>query len=114
MRLHRDAPDEIPVLAMLRGAPALERRASALAALIEGAKVVDGDARASAAARCRCSSCPARSWRWRAPDALAAALRRGDPPLVGRIERGRLLLDPRTWPTTRSSRPPARSPPRVS
>ena len=30
------------------------------------------------------------------PDALAARLRAGDPPLVGRIENGRLLLDPRT------------------
>jgi L-seryl-tRNA(Ser) seleniumtransferase len=30
------------------------------------------------------------------PDALAARLRRGDPPVVGRIEEGRLLLDPRT------------------
>jgi L-seryl-tRNA(Ser) seleniumtransferase len=30
------------------------------------------------------------------PEALAAALRAGDPPLVGRIEHGRLLLDPRT------------------
>ena len=31
------------------------------------------------------------------PDAsLAAALRAGDPPLVGRIEDDRLLLDPRT------------------
>ena len=31
------------------------------------------------------------------PDAsLAAALHRGDPPLLGRVERGRLLLDPRT------------------
>ncbi len=30
------------------------------------------------------------------PEALAGALRRGDPPLVGRIEDGRLLLDPRT------------------
>jgi len=29
-------------------------------------------------------------------DALAAALRAGDPPLVGRIQDGRLLLDPRT------------------
>ena len=29
-------------------------------------------------------------------DALAAALRTGDPALVGRIERGRVLLDPRT------------------
>ena len=30
------------------------------------------------------------------PDALAAALRGGDPPVVGRIQDGRLLLDPRT------------------
>jgi L-seryl-tRNA(Ser) seleniumtransferase len=30
------------------------------------------------------------------PDALAAALRAGDPPLVGRIRDGQLLLDPRT------------------
>ena len=31
-----------------------------------------------------------------APDALAAALRRGDPPVVGRILDEQLLLDPRT------------------
>jgi L-seryl-tRNA(Ser) seleniumtransferase len=30
------------------------------------------------------------------PDSLAARLRAGDPPLVGRIEDGRLVLDPRT------------------
>ena len=30
------------------------------------------------------------------PDALAARLRRADPPVVGRIEEGHLLLDPRT------------------
>jgi L-seryl-tRNA(Ser) seleniumtransferase len=30
------------------------------------------------------------------PDALAAALRAGEPAVVGRIEGGRLLLDPRT------------------
>ena len=33
-----------------------------------------------------------------APDALAAALRRGDPPVVGRIADGQLLLDLRTVP----------------
>jgi L-seryl-tRNA(Ser) seleniumtransferase len=33
-----------------------------------------------------------------APDTLAAALRRGDPPVVGRIVDGRLLLDLRTVP----------------
>ncbi|GAO04396.1 L-seryl-tRNA(Sec) selenium transferase [Anaeromyxobacter sp. PSR-1] len=31
-----------------------------------------------------------------APDALAARLRRGDPPVVGRIEEDRVVLDPRT------------------
>ena len=31
-----------------------------------------------------------------APDALAARLRAADPPVVGRIQDGRLLLDPRT------------------
>ena len=31
-----------------------------------------------------------------AADALAARLRAGDPPVVGRIQDGRLLLDPRT------------------
>ena len=31
-----------------------------------------------------------------APDELAARLRAADPPVVGRIEDGRLLLDPRT------------------
>ena len=30
------------------------------------------------------------------PDELAARLRAADPPVVGRIEDGRLLLDPRT------------------
>ena len=33
-----------------------------------------------------------------APDALAAALRHGDPPVVGRIAEGQLLLDLRTVP----------------
>jgi L-seryl-tRNA(Ser) seleniumtransferase len=32
----------------------------------------------------------------RSPDALDAELRRGEPPLVGRIADGRLLLDVRT------------------
>ncbi|MHB1538930.1 MAG: L-seryl-tRNA(Sec) selenium transferase, partial [Solirubrobacteraceae bacterium] len=30
------------------------------------------------------------------PHALAASLRRGDPPLVARISHGRVLVDPRT------------------
>jgi L-seryl-tRNA(Ser) seleniumtransferase len=32
------------------------------------------------------------------PDAVAAALRSGDPPVVVRISEGQLILDPRTVP----------------
>ena len=37
------------------------------------------------------------------PEAYAAALRRGDPPVVGRVERGRLLLDLRCVPAARDA-----------
>ena len=104
LALYRD-PDharrEIPVLAMLDARPS--RRSRERARRLADATGGDGRrgaSRASAAARCRCSSCrgpavaldpgPAGA------DALAAALRAGDPPLVGRIQDGRLLLDPRT------------------
>ena len=44
LRLHRDAPSEIPVLAMLDATPEeLARRAQFLASRIEGATVIDGD-----------------------------------------------------------------------
>jgi len=33
------------------------------------------------------------------PDTLAARLRRNDPPVIARIEDGRLVLDPRTVQT---------------
>ena len=56
--------------------------------------------RASAAAHYRCWSCtvpPSRSIPVRPGSiALAAALRTGEPPVVGRIQDDRLLLDPRT------------------
>jgi L-seryl-tRNA(Ser) seleniumtransferase len=38
------------------------------------------------------------SWALALPEAYAAALRTGDPPVVGRVERGRLLLDLRCVP----------------
>jgi L-seryl-tRNA(Ser) seleniumtransferase len=38
------------------------------------------------------------SWALSLPERLAAALRGGDPPVVGRVERGRLLLDLRCVP----------------
>jgi L-seryl-tRNA(Ser) seleniumtransferase len=41
------------------------------------------------------------SWALALPQALAAPLRTGTPPVVGRVERGRLLLDPRCVPVER-------------
>jgi L-seryl-tRNA(Ser) seleniumtransferase len=94
LRLHRDAPSEIPVLAMLAGSP--RARAERLAALIGGATVVDSTARVGGGALPLVELPGPAVALPGAPDALAAALRRGDPPLLGRIEDGRLLLDPRT------------------
>jgi L-seryl-tRNA(Ser) seleniumtransferase len=95
LRLHRDAPEQIPVLAMLRAAPeTLEARARALAALIDGAEVIEATARVGGGAL-PLLELPGPVVAL--PDAsLFAALHRGDPPLLGRVERGRLLLDPRT------------------
>ncbi len=95
LRLHRDAPEQIPVLAMLRIAPeTLARRANALAALIPDAEVIEATARVGGGAL-PLLELPGPVVAL--PDAsLFSALHRGDPPLLGRVERGRLLLDPRT------------------
>ena len=97
LRLHRDAPEEIPVLAMLHATPdVLAARASALAALIPGATVVSSSARVGG------GSLPLLELPGPVvalpglPDALAALLHAGEPPLIGRIEGGQLVLDPRT------------------
>jgi L-seryl-tRNA(Ser) seleniumtransferase len=104
LRLYRDperARAEIPVLAMLTApAEALAARAERLAAAIgAGAEVVAATARVGGGALpllelpgpAVAVTVPGLS-----PDGLAARLRAADPPLVGRIEAGRLLLDPRT------------------
>jgi L-seryl-tRNA(Ser) seleniumtransferase len=39
------------------------------------------------------------SWSLSLPEGYAVRLRRADPPVVGRVERGRLLLDLRCVPT---------------
>ena len=102
LRLYRDperARRELPVLAML-DAPAevLDARAQRLAAGTGGEIV-------SAVARAGGGALPLLELRGPAvaldpgpdgADALAARLRRGDPPLVGRIRDGRVLLDLRT------------------
>jgi L-seryl-tRNA(Ser) seleniumtransferase len=102
LRLFRDAAyarRAIPVLAMLDADPAtLTARAERLADAA-GGTVVASTARVGGGAlpllelpgpAVALDPGPAGA------DALAAALRAGDPPLVGRIQDGRLLLDPRT------------------
>jgi len=102
LALHRDpatARHALPVLAMLEAGDAtLSRRAHELAAAT-GGKVVASTARVGGGAlpllelpgpAVAIDPGPAGA------TALAAALRGGDPAVVGRIHDGRLLLDPRT------------------
>ena len=102
LALHRDpeaARRALPVLAMLdAGDETLRRRAHELATATGGA-VVESTARVGGGAlpllelpgpAVAIDPGPAGA------DALAAALRAGDPAVVGRIHDGRLLLDPRT------------------
>jgi len=98
LRLYREperARAEIPVLRMLAddGAARAQRL---VAAIGEAAEVVPAVARVGGGALPLlelpgCAVAVAGS-----PDALAARLRAGEPPVVARIEAGRLLLDPRT------------------
>jgi L-seryl-tRNA(Ser) seleniumtransferase len=94
LRLHRDAPHEIPVLAMLN-APRelLQRRAETLAAAI-GGEVIESIARVGGGAL-PLTELPGPVVAL-TDASLAARLRAGDPPLIGRIEDDRLVLDPRT------------------
>jgi L-seryl-tRNA(Ser) seleniumtransferase len=104
LQLYRDperARREIPVLAMLTAdEETLRARADRLAAAIgPGAEIVHATARVGGGALpllelpgpAVAVSLPGVS-----PDELAARLRAADPPVVGRIENDRLLLDPRT------------------
>jgi len=102
LALYRDpahARRALPVLAMLDAdRPALEARARRLAAAT-GGEVVEATAKVGGGALPLLGlSGPAVALDAGplGPDALAAALRAGDPPVVGRIHDGRLLLDPRT------------------
>jgi L-seryl-tRNA(Ser) seleniumtransferase len=109
LRLYRDpgrARREIPVLAMLTAEEGVLRaRAERLAGAIAGgsrgptATIVEATARVGGGALpllelpgpAVAVSVPGVS-----PDELAARLRGADPPVIGRIEDDRLLLDPRT------------------
>ena len=99
LALYRDparARREIPVLAMLAATPEdLARRAGALARATGGGVI-------AAVARVGGGALPLLELHGPAvalpdaPEALARALRLGDPAVVARIADGRLLLDPRT------------------
>jgi L-seryl-tRNA(Ser) seleniumtransferase len=99
LRLYRDpeaARREIPVLAMLTASEAVlagraERLADGIGDVVPATAKVGGGALPLLEL-----PGPVVAVRGASPDALAARLRAGDPPLVGRIEDGRLLLDPRT------------------
>jgi L-seryl-tRNA(Ser) seleniumtransferase len=91
LRLHRNAPQTIPVLAMLHDDPA--PRAQALAALIEGATVIEATARVGGGAL-PLAELP--SFACAVEEELAAPLRAGEPPVVAVVRDGRTLLDCRT------------------
>jgi L-seryl-tRNA(Ser) seleniumtransferase len=100
--LYRDpqrARREVPVLAMLDADPAALRDRAARLARATGGDVVEATARVGGGALPLLElpgPAVAVPGAGGGPDALAAALRAGDPPVVGRIADGRLLLDPRT------------------
>jgi L-seryl-tRNA(Ser) seleniumtransferase len=100
LRLYRD-PDrarrEIPVLAMLDADPAVLRaRAQRLADALGGA-VVEATAKVGGGALPLLElEGPVARIDDPAPDRLAAQLRAGDPPVIGRIAGDAMLLDPRT------------------
>jgi L-seryl-tRNA(Ser) seleniumtransferase len=88
-----DAPDEIPVLRMLREAPeAVRTRAAHLAKLVSG-EVEETVARAGG------GSLPLtelQSFACAVEEGLAVKLRAGDPPVIAVVRDGRTLLDCRT------------------
>jgi len=93
LRLALDAPDEIPVLRMLREPPgAVRARAERLAAAI-GGEVEETVARAGGGAL-PLAEFP--SYACAVEERLGERLRRGTPPVVGILRDGRLLLDCRT------------------
>jgi len=100
LALYRDperARREIPVLAMLEADPAvLQTRAERLASAI-GGEVVQSVARVGGGALPLLElEGPAVALHSGSPDDTAARLRASDPPVLARIQDGRVLLDPRT------------------
>jgi L-seryl-tRNA(Ser) seleniumtransferase len=99
LRLYLDperARREIPVLAMLEADEAmLAARAERLAAA-GGGEVIRATAKVGGGALPLLELPGPVAALPGSPDAVAAALRGGDPPVAGRIENGRFLVDPRT------------------
>jgi L-seryl-tRNA(Ser) seleniumtransferase len=96
LRLYRD-PDrarrEIPVLAMLSATEAELRARAERIAVVSQASIVNATAKVGGGALPLLElEGPVVA----VPAGWAAPLRLGDPPIVGRIREGRLLLDPRT------------------
>jgi len=96
LMLHRDQPDAVPVLAMLQqDAATLQCRAERLCELIGAGEIIVTDAFAGGGSLPE-ERIPSRAVALdppQGPDAAAAVLRAGDPPVIGRIAEGRLLLD---------------------
>jgi len=93
LRLALDTPDEVPVLRMLREpAEHVRARAERLAVLV-GGEVEETVARAGGGAL-PLAELP--SFACAVEEALADGLRAGEPPVVGIVRDGRLLLDCRT------------------
>ena len=93
LRLALDTPDEVPVLRMLREpAEHVRARAEHLAGLV-GGEVEETVARAGGGAL-PLAELP--SFACAVEEALADGLRAGEPPVVGIVRDGRLLLDCRT------------------
>jgi L-seryl-tRNA(Ser) seleniumtransferase len=93
LRLALDRPDDIPVLRMLREPPqSVRARAERLAELV-GGEVEETVARAGGGAL-PLAELP--SFACAVDEELAAPLRAADPPVIGVVRDGRLLLDCRT------------------
>ena len=99
LRLHRDpvrARAAIPVLRMAHEpAAGVRERAERLAAAI-GGEVADTEARVGGGSMPALALASSAATLADPRGTLAAALRAGDPPVIGRVENGRLLLDART------------------
>jgi L-seryl-tRNA(Ser) seleniumtransferase len=93
LRLYLDAPERIPVLRMLHEDSAVVRaRAERLAALVDG--TVEETVGRVGGGALPLAELP--SFACAIEESLAAPLREGDPPVVGIVRDGKLLLDCRT------------------